>query len=129
MFGIVTEPRTGRFETAVSRLLRAGVALSALVVLAGMAIDLARHGAERPHYRVFAGEPAELRSVGGVLRGAAELDPRAWIQLGLLLLIATPVARVALSVVTFALEREPLYVALTALVLAALLSCLAGGYP
>jgi len=43
------------------------------------------------------------------------------IQLGLLLLIATPVARVAFSVVAFAAERDWLYVAITLIVLAILI--------
>lgn len=120
--------RKESFQTALSRLLRAGVAASAVVVLTGLVFDLLRHGSDKPHYRVFAGEPAEFRSIAGVLGGAAALDPRAWVQLGLLLLIATPVARVVFSAVVFALEGERLYVALTALVLAALLYSLAGGY-
>jgi uncharacterized membrane protein len=128
MLPATTDHRDTSFQIAVSRLLRAGVAASALVVFAGLTFDLWRHGAAKPHYRVFAGEPAEFRSLGGILRGAAALDPRAWIQFGLLLLIATPVARVVFSAVMFALERERLYVVLTVIVLSALVYSLAGGY-
>ena len=46
---------------------------------------------------------------------------------GLLLLIATPVARVALSLVAFVLQRDRLYVGITAFVLALLLASLVGG--
>jgi len=49
------------------------------------------------------------------------------IQLGLLLLIATPVARVAFSVVAFAMQRDRLYVAVALIVLAVLMYSLMGG--
>jgi uncharacterized membrane protein len=53
------------------------------------------------------------------------VDPLALIQLGLFLLIATPVARVILSVAAFAVERDRVYVAITTLVLAILLYSIA----
>jgi uncharacterized membrane protein len=48
------------------------------------------------------------------------------IQLGLLLLIATPIVRVALSIVGFTIERDYLYVGFTAVVLVILLYSLLG---
>ncbi len=57
------------------------------------------------------------------------MEPRSVIQLGLLLLIATPIARVAFSVVAFAVQRDRVYVGLSAVVLAVLLWSLSGiGY-
>jgi uncharacterized membrane protein len=53
---------------------------------------------------------------------------RGIIQLGLLLLIATPIARVALSVVAFAIQRDRLYVVATLIVLAVLMYSLTGGH-
>lgn len=108
-------------------LLRAGVLLAAAVVLAGGLLYLARHGGEIEPFHVFHGEPPELRSVGGVVHAAGGGEARAIIQLGLLLLIATPVARVAFSLVLFVLQRDHVYTAVTALVLALLLASLAGG--
>ena len=69
-----------------------------------------------------------MRTVSGIIRGTASFHGRNIIQLGLLLLIATPVARVAFSVVAFALERDRLYVVITLIVLAVLLFSLAGGH-
>jgi uncharacterized membrane protein len=46
--------------------------------------------------------------------------------MGLLLLIATPVARVALLAVAFAVQRDRLYVVVTLIVLAVLLASLVG---
>jgi uncharacterized membrane protein len=57
-----------------------------------------------------------------VLSGGAHGDPLAVIALGLLVLIATPVLRVAVSIVTFALERDWVYVAITTLVLCILIA-------
>ncbi len=113
-------------ELLLGRLLQVGVALSAAVVLAGGAVYLTRHGGARPHYGRFVGEPAELRSVTGILHAAAAARGRAIIQLGLLLLIATPVARVAFSLVAFLRERDRAYVLITSFVLALLLVSLAG---
>ncbi len=113
-------------ELLLGRLLQVGVALSAAVVLAGGAVYLVRHGGARPHYGRFVGEPAELRSVTGILHAAAAGRGRAVIQLGLLLLIATPVARVAFSLFAFLRERDRAYVLITSFVLALLLVSLAG---
>jgi uncharacterized membrane protein len=106
-----------RMELFIGNLLRAGVLLSALIVLFGAVIYLVRHGHSRADYRVFRGEPSELRGVGGILRDAVALRSGGIIQLGLLLLIATPVARVAFSIFGFAQERDRLYVAVAATVL------------
>jgi uncharacterized membrane protein len=106
-----------RLEGVISALLRTGVLASALVVLAGGVGFLAQHGSEPAGYHVFHPAPAAYRTVHGVLGGAASLDYRAIIQLGLLLLIATPVARVAFSLAAFAMERDRTYVALTLVVL------------
>ena len=117
-----------RVETIVANLLRAGVLLAAAVVALGGIIFLVRHGRAMPQYARFVGEPFELRTVSGIIRGTASFHGRNIIQLGLLLLIATPVARVAFSVVAFALERDRLYVVITLIVLAVLLFSLAGGH-
>jgi uncharacterized membrane protein len=113
-------------ELLLGRLLQVGVAIAGVVVLAGGAVYLARHGGARPQYGRFVGEPEELRSVMGILHAVAAMRGRAIIQLGLLLLIATPVARVAFSLVAFLRERDRAYVLITAFVLALLLVSLAG---
>jgi uncharacterized membrane protein len=117
-----------RVETIVANLLRAGVWLASGVVALGGIIFLVRHGRAMPQYARFVGEPFELRTVSGIIRGSATFHGRNIIQLGLLLLIATPVARVAFSVIAFALEHDRLYVVITLIVLAVLLFSLAGGH-
>jgi uncharacterized membrane protein len=115
-----------RVQHAVGNLLRIGVLVAAVVVLGGAVLFLLRHGAVVPDYRVFRGEPAALRSPVAIVRHALALDERALVQLGLLLLVATPVARVALTAVAFAFERDRTYVLVALLVLALLLKSLAG---
>jgi len=114
-------------ERMVSRLLRAGVVISGIVVFSGGIYFLARHGHEIADHHTFHGEPSVDRIVGQILAGAVALRARSIIQMGLLLLIATPIARVAFSLVAFALERDRTYVVITAIVLTILLYSLISG--
>lgn len=110
-----------RMEGLISLLLRIGVTAASVIVLAGGILYLHQYGWGSPHYGTFAGEPSYLCTPGGILGSAAHMDSRALIQMGLLLLILTPVARVVFSVAAFALLRDRLYVCVTLLVLAVLL--------
>lgn len=115
-----------RIELIIGTLLRSGVLLSAGVVSLGGIIYLARQGHTIVSYRNFQGDLSPLRTLGGIAHGVSQLSGRAIIQLGLLLLIATPVARVVFSAFAFARERDYLYVAFTLAVLAVLLYSLFG---
>ena len=116
-------------DQLLGNLLRAGVIIATVVTAAGGALYLARHGLESADRRLFRGEPDELRSIAGILRGTFGGQPTAIVQLGLLLLIATPVARVAMSLVAFLLQRDRAYVIVTTIVLALLIFSLTGGVP
>jgi len=129
----MTEMTTGmkassgnRFESAIGVLLRVGVSLAAVVVFAGGVIYLVKFGGTHPDYKIFVGEPAEFSRVLAIVRNAVTGNGRDLIQLGLLLLIATPIARVAVSVLVFLAEKDWLYVAFTIVVLAVLIYGLAG---
>jgi uncharacterized membrane protein len=115
-----------RLEKVVSILLIAGVSLAALVVLSGGTCFLWSHGQDQPDYRVFRGAEQQYRSIRGVLGAARPSDCRGIIQLGLILLICTPIARVAFSMLGFLLERDRTYVVLTVIVLAILVYGLVG---
>lgn len=114
-------------EQRLGTLLRAGVIVSAAVTLLGGIMYLGVHGGAPASFHIFAGEPAGLRTVGGVLGGALHGDSASIIQLGVLLLIATPVARVFISVIGFARERDWMYVGCSLIVLALLCFSLAHG--
>jgi uncharacterized membrane protein len=113
-------------EEIIGTLLRAGVTLAASVVLAGGLLYLVRHGGEPADYKVFRGEPTDLRQVGSIVRDAVTRRSRGIIQLGILLLIATPIARVVFAVFAFAKERDKMYVVFTLIVLAILMYSLIG---
>jgi uncharacterized membrane protein len=110
-----------RLERIIGTLLRVGVLMAAVVVLFGGVLYLARHGHEVVNYTAFHGQPEALKTIAGVVQGVLALRASAIIQLGLLLLIATPIARVVFSAVAFAIEHDYLYVVITLIVLAVLL--------
>jgi uncharacterized membrane protein len=111
----------------IGRVLRAGALASGLLATFGGSIYLRRHGAALPQYAEFHGVPAGLDSIEGILRGALELRGRWITQLALLLLVATPVVRVALSTAAFAKERDWTYVVISGIVLSLLLYSFGGG--
>lgn len=117
-----------RIETVVGRLLQVGVLLAAAVVLVGAVPYLARGGEPESHYRIFTGEREDLRSVSGVVHDLAALHVRAIIQLGLLLLILTPITRVAFSAIAFGLQKDYMYVVVTLIVFGILMYSLLGHY-
>ena len=112
-----------RLETIIGRLLQIGVLASAATVLAGGILYLVQSHSGRVDYRNFAPlgssapENPDLLTLSGVLHSAIHFDSLGLIQFGLLLLIATPVARVALAAVGFALERDRLYTVVSLIVL------------
>ncbi|WP_348260901.1 DUF1634 domain-containing protein [Telmatobacter sp. DSM 110680] len=105
----------------MGRLLQVGVLLASFVMLIGGLFYVKAHHGSIPDYRVFNSEPQALRHVDGVINGVAAGDPAAIIQLAVLLLIATPVARVVFALIAFGIERDKLYVGVSAIVLAVLL--------
>ncbi|MGA7243395.1 MAG: DUF1634 domain-containing protein [Terracidiphilus sp.] len=108
-------------ETIMGRVLQVGVLLASLVMLVGGLLYVRAHHEVVPDYRVFKSEPQALRHIGGVMGGVAAGDPAAIIQFAVLLLIATPVARVIFALIAFGIERDKLYIGVSALVLAVLL--------
>ncbi|MGH9606825.1 MAG: DUF1634 domain-containing protein [Terracidiphilus sp.] len=110
-----------RLEEIIGQLLRAGVLLAAAVVLAGGVVYLIQHPSGTIDYKTFNPGPMSLRSLSGIFKLAATLNSEGIIQLGLVLLIATPVARVVMAIAGFYLERDRMYVVVSSIVLAVLL--------
>jgi uncharacterized membrane protein len=108
-------------ETMIGQLLRYGVLLSSIIVAAGGVIYLVRHGSEHPLYRQFKGEPSKLKEIGPLWHAVLHGEGRPLIQLGLLVLVATPILRIVFSIFGYLLEKDYLYVAITAVVLAVIL--------
>ncbi|MGZ3437712.1 MAG: DUF1634 domain-containing protein [Gemmatimonadaceae bacterium] len=115
------DSRDEQVELVIGRLLQWGVLAAAIVVVIGGILLLAQYGHLPATFRQFNSEDSALRSVGGIIRAALTGDSRAIVQLGLVLLIATPAARVALTLGAFIIQRDRLYVVTTSIVLALLL--------
>ena len=109
-----------RLENIIGRLLQAGVLLSAVTVLSGGILFLAGHHADRIHDRVFVPGGPDTRTIAGIVQSAAHGESVSIIQLGLLLLVLTPVARVTVAIVGFLLERDRFYAMVSLIVLAIL---------
>jgi len=116
-----------KMEVAIGRMLRFGVILSAVVVFAGGILYLAQSTAHIPNYAHFHATAPSLRTISGVLHGVRELGPQSIIQLGILLLIATPMVRVIFCIVGFSLQRDRLYIAISTAVFAILIYSLVRG--
>jgi uncharacterized membrane protein len=115
-----------KMRTIMGSLLRVGVLSSAFLVVLGGILFFIQHPSETFNYTAFNGEPARLKHFHTILNEAIEFRSRAVIQLGLILLIATPVARVLFSLIGFLLEKDWIYVAITFVVLAILFYSLFG---
>lgn len=118
-----------QLENLIGNLLKYGVIIASAIVLLGGILYLIRHGSEPADYHIFRGEPAEFRSPAGVVTAILSGSRRGIIQFGLLVLIATPIARVAISLLTFLRHRDFTYVVVTLCVLAGLIYSLIGAYP
>lgn len=119
-------------EIVISRLLRSGVILSLLLVVGGTAISFSRNA----EYR--SGDQATLEEIigpsarfphtpGAVASGVIDLRGEAIVALGLLVLMATPVLRVAVSVAAFAYQGDRVFVGITSIVLVLLVVSFALG--
>jgi uncharacterized membrane protein len=110
----------------LSRILRMGVIAAAGFVSVGGTIYLKDQAKLTAQYGGFRGEPAQFRTMAGIVRDAAALHGPGLIQLGLLVLVATPIARVMFSFVGFLREDDRLYIAITLIVLTLLIVSLTG---
>jgi uncharacterized membrane protein len=108
-------------EKMMGNLLRYGVLSSLLVVLIGGVFYLLQHGSETPNYKTFVGEPRRLSQIKEVWHSVWQGRGRSIIQLGLFILIATPIARIVFSIVGYLLERDYLYILITIIVLCIIL--------
>jgi uncharacterized membrane protein len=114
-------------EQLMGTLLRFGVILSGIIVVAGGSIYLVRHGHETPEYRAFTGPNARWDNLPSIVKGVCGGHGKELIQLGVVMLIATPIARILFSIWAFLVEKDYLYVTLTVIVLGVILFSMLGG--
>lgn len=108
-------------ENVIGQVLRYGVLLASVIVATGGIVYLFRHGSEPPRFHEFRGEPSKMREMRPLWSAILHGEGRPLIQLGLLVLIATPIVRILLSVGGYWREKDYLYVALTLVVLTVIL--------
>lgn len=119
------DDRVRKVEILISMILRIGVLVSLAVVLAGLTISFVHH----PDYirsrqdlkQVTAPGRTSPHNFHDVVEGIRHGRGEALTMLGLLLLIATPVVRVAVSILAFLYERDPVFVVITTFVLTMLI--------
>ncbi|HTX73354.1 MAG TPA: DUF1634 domain-containing protein [Rectinemataceae bacterium] len=119
------EERARGTELAVSFVLRFGILISGAVIVLGLLLFVVK-GAGVQGQGIDA-KIAFPHSLSQLWAGLCVVDPFAVMSLGLLLIILTPVSRVAVSIFAFIAERDWRYVVITGLVLAILLFSFAIG--
>jgi uncharacterized membrane protein len=110
-----------QMELTVSRMLRIGVSAAALVVCIGAVLYLMHSGGAAPDFQHFHGIPRPADKILPVLDGVRRLDPRSIIHLGILILVATPILRVAFCLYSFARQKDKIYMLVSGVVLVVLL--------
>ena len=120
-------------QQIIGNTLRWGVTIACTIAAIGGVIYLSRHGSEPlPNYTTFdpatAAAQTDYTTLSGIWEGVTTGHGRSFIQLGVLALILTPITRVVLSLFDFLQERDWLYAAITAVVLAVIISNSIGGF-
>ncbi|MFA5300189.1 MAG: DUF1634 domain-containing protein, partial [Lutibacter sp.] len=100
-------------EVILGNLLKIGVIIAGSLVALGAAIFLMRHGSEIPSYHIFEPDIFNFSDFRDLFKGIITFRSVSIMELGILLLIATPVARVLFSVFAFAYEKDYMYVVFT----------------
>jgi len=126
--GISGSVKDKDIQVIIGWILRVGVATSMILVFIGGIFFVYRHGYSIPDYRTFKGVPVFIHDFGGIINGVITFKGQAIIQLGIILLIATPIIRVAFSAVGFLLEKDYLYTFITLIVLLIILASMISGY-
>ncbi|MCL5238958.1 MAG: DUF1634 domain-containing protein [Candidatus Marsarchaeota archaeon] len=117
-----------KMQDAVGTELRYGSAASVALIILGLALLVANNGGGGYSLQQIASATSRINTAQFPLQDVAaslgNLDGLSFILLGLMVLVATPILRVAISVVAFAKERNALYTLITLIVLLNLLVAL-----
>lgn len=118
-------------ELSISVLLRGGVTVSLVLLVLGTLVSLAHHPSylhsAAAYRRLTSPDVVQPQTIAAVLEGLRDFRGQAIVMLGILTLVATPILRVALSIVLFASLGDRRFVAITTVVLALLLFSFALG--
>lgn len=115
-------------QQLIGQVLRYGVLTSGIIAIAGGIWYLFQQGSGLTHYTTFNGEPAGFTSFTGILKGITTGSANEIIQLGVVVLIATPVIRIVFSLISFILEKNMMYVIITLIVLSIIMFSMLSGF-
>lgn len=115
--GLNKKFRDADMQIIIGWILRGGVIISMVVVFIGGVLFIYRHGHSIPNYHKFTKIPDFISEPKGILQGALNFKGQAIIQLGIILLVATPVLRVIFAAIGFLMEKDYLYVLISVIVL------------
>lgn len=116
-------------EQFIGLQLRYGVIISCLIVFVGGVIYLGQSGQlQLPAYHHFIGTKAGYTSFGEILKGVIGVSPKGIIQFGVVILIATPIFRIAFSLIGFVLEKDKMYILITTIVLTVMMASIFSGF-
>jgi uncharacterized membrane protein len=119
--------RTKQLDNIVAIALRIGLTISTLLMLVGGGVYFSI-SAVKPDYEHFEPGPHELRTIPGIIDLAMRGDPTGFMQLAVVLLIATPFMRVAFAGITFFVQRDWKFVMISFIVFSALVYGLYAGH-
>jgi uncharacterized membrane protein len=112
-------------QRLISITLRTGVTVAAGIGIVGGLLYLTTQGGQQVNFHAFGGDRspyASLVGVAGTLDGGNHAERGlAIVQVGIAVLLLTPILRVALSIVGFAMEKDRMYVLITSVVLVTLM--------
>jgi uncharacterized membrane protein len=115
-------------QLLLSHVLRAGTIVSITIVFIGGVFFIYRHGHSISDYHKWNGIPGFIRTPSGIFHGIWALHGQAMIQLGIVLLIATPILRIAFSAIGFVLEKDYMYLGISLLVLGIIFFSMMSGH-
>lgn len=114
-------------QLLLGQVLRAGTLISIGIVLIGGIFFIARHGQTVESYHVFKGIPDYLQHPSTLFAAAGGLSGQAIIQIGIILLILTPIFRIVFSAFGFIMEKDYMYLVISLIVLLIIFSSMLTG--
>jgi len=117
------------FQTIIGNLLRYGVWISLSVAFIGGIVYLLHHGNEIEDYSVFTENDQNIfQVIANIYQGVIQGRGESIIFFGVILLFLTPVFRVLLSLFSFLLEKDYLYVVITSIVIGIIILSISFGF-
>lgn len=102
-------------QSFIGNLLRLGVIIAMTIVLAGLIIFLFQYGRDIAHYEQF--DKTATFHISEFYTKLKHGDSKAIMELGIIALIATPIARVLFTMIGFWLEKDRMYTIIALIVL------------